>query len=265
MTGGRGDDAAYAGAMASSGEQAATVAADAVAGEAAGAQVLLIEDEPGIVDFVRRGLEGHGLPGQRARSMGSRASALALERERRRVVLDLMLPGRSGLEMLAYAPPAKPELPVIVLTARGEVEDRVAGLDSGRRGLPGQAVLAGGARRADARAAAGRSRVGAPERLEAEDVEVDLLRARSAARARRSPSRRPSSSCSVHLMRHHDRCSCGREEILSAVWGYEHDPATNIVDVYIGYLRRKLRLPDSPGTDLHRALCRLPPRPCRLT
>ncbi len=50
----------------------------------------------------------------------------------------------------------------------------------------------------------------------------------------------------AHLMRNHDRV-VGREEILSAVWGYQHDPATNIVDVYIGYLRRKLRLPDSPA------------------
>jgi DNA-binding response OmpR family regulator len=48
----------------------------------------------------------------------------------------------------------------------------------------------------------------------------------------------------AHLLRNHGRV-VNREEILSAVWGYEHDPATNIVDVYIGYLRRKLRRPDS--------------------
>ncbi len=50
----------------------------------------------------------------------------------------------------------------------------------------------------------------------------------------------------VYLLRHHGRV-LSREQILSAVWGYEHDPTTNIVDVYIGYLRRKLNLPDNPA------------------
>jgi DNA-binding response OmpR family regulator len=50
----------------------------------------------------------------------------------------------------------------------------------------------------------------------------------------------------VHLLRNRGRVVT-REEILSAVWGYQHDPATNIVDVYVGYLRRKLRLPESPA------------------
>ena len=94
------------------------------------ASVLVVEDELGIVDFVRRGLEAEGfsvtvatdgIAGERA-ALGGGFDA---------VVLDLMLPGRSGLEILAALREARPRLPVIVLTARGEVEDRVAGLDGG--------------------------------------------------------------------------------------------------------------------------------------
>ena len=62
----------------------------------------------------------------------------------------------------------------------------------------------------------------------------------------------------VYFMRHHGQVLT-REQILSAVWGYEHDPATNVVDVYIGYLRRKLAVGGRAGADRHRALRRLPP------
>jgi two-component system OmpR family response regulator len=160
-------------------------------------------------------------------------------------VLDLMLPGRSGLEVLATLSSAKPELPVIVLTARGEVEDRVAGLDSGAVDYlvkPFSLAELAARIRAQLRSAA----VGAPTRLEAEDVEVDLLSRK--VRRQGIPIALSTTEFELlcHLMRNHDRV-VGREEILSAVWGYQHDPATNIVDVYIGYLRRKLRLPDSPA------------------
>ena len=63
----------------------------------------------------------------------------------------------------------------------------------------------------------------------------------------------------VYLLRHRGQV-LSREQILSAVWGYEHDPATNVVDVYIGYLRRKLGRPRRSGADLHRARGRLSPR-----
>src|SRR3954453_5564265 len=117
-------------AMVPTGERAATVPSGPSSEPAMGAQVLLIEDEPGIVDFVRRGLEGHGFQ-VRAETDGLAGERAALEESVDAVVLDLMLPGRSGLDVLATLHQAKPELPVIVLTARGEVEDRVAGLDRG--------------------------------------------------------------------------------------------------------------------------------------
>jgi len=230
--------------MASSGERAATVADQPVAGAAAGAQVLLIEDEPGIVDFVRRGLEGHGFR-VRAETDGLAGERAALEQSVDVVVLDLMLPGRSGLDVLATLHRSKPELPVIVLTARGEVEDRVAGLDRGAVDYlvkPFSLAELSARIRAQLRTAS----LGNSTRLEAEDVEVDLLTRKVRRQGRPVALSTTEFELLAHLMRNHGRV-VGREEILSAVWGYQHDPATNIVDVYIGYLRRKLRLPDSPA------------------
>jgi DNA-binding response OmpR family regulator len=94
------------------------------------ARILLVEDEPGIVDFVRRGFEADGFAVEAALD-GIEGERLALADGFDAIVLDLMLPGRDGLEVLASVRRAKPEVPVIVLTARGEIEDRVAGLDAG--------------------------------------------------------------------------------------------------------------------------------------
>ncbi len=94
------------------------------------ARLLVIEDEPGIVDFIERGLKSYGFDVESAGRRRDRRRARADE-PFDLVVLDVMLPRRSGLEVLAELHDAKPALPVIVLTARGEVEDRVTGLDAG--------------------------------------------------------------------------------------------------------------------------------------
>ena len=92
--------------------------------------MLVVEDEPGIVDFVRRGLEADGFAVEVALD-GIEGERLALSESFDAIVLDLMLPGRGGLDILAAVRRTKPGVPVIVLTARGEIEDRVAGLDAG--------------------------------------------------------------------------------------------------------------------------------------
>jgi DNA-binding response OmpR family regulator len=206
--------------------------------------VLLIEDEPGIVDFVSRGLQAAGF------AVSTELDGLAGERRALResfdmVVLDLMLPGRNGLDVLSALHRAKPGLPVIVLTARGEIEDRVGGLEAGAVDYlvkPFSLAELVARMRAQLRAVAEAS----ASTLRFEDIEVDLL----TRRVRRGEQAIQLSTTEfellVHLMRHRGQV-LSREQILSAVWGYEHDPATNIVDVYVGYLRRKLRQPDSPA------------------
>jgi DNA-binding response OmpR family regulator len=206
--------------------------------------ILLIEDEPGIVDFVKRGLEAEGFPVEAVLD-GLEGERRALGESFDLIVLDLMLPGRGGLEILRALRQARVPIPVIVLTARGEVEDRVAGLDAGAVdylvkpfSLAELIARVRAQLRLAAQAPAASLRVG--------DIEVSLL-TREVRRGERLV--RLSSTefdLLVHLMRHRGRV-LSREEILSAVWGYEHDPQTNVVDVYIGYLRRKLGSPGDPA------------------
>jgi DNA-binding response OmpR family regulator len=140
---------------------------------------------------------------------------------------------------------AKPTVPVIVLTARGEIEDRVAGLDAGAVDYlvkPFSVAELVARVRAHLRVVAQAS----ASSLRGEDIEVNLL-TRKAHRGGRSVTLSTTEfELLVYLLRHHGQV-LSREQILSAVWGYEHDPATNVVDVYVGYLRRKLGRPDDPA------------------
>jgi two-component system, OmpR family, response regulator len=207
--------------------------------------VLLVEDEPGIVDFMRRGMEAEGFRVQTALD-GVEGERRALRDGFDVVVLDLMLPGREGLEVLAALRAAKPGLPVIVLTAKSEIADRVAGLDAGAsdylvKPFSLSELLA--RVRAQLRAA---TQSATATTLREGDVEVDLLTRRVQRAGESVVLSTTEFELLVYLLRHRGRV-LSREQILSAVWGYQHDPATNIVDVYVGYLRRKLRRHDSPA------------------
>jgi DNA-binding response OmpR family regulator len=206
--------------------------------------ILLIEDEPGILDFVKRGLEAEGFPVEAALD-GLEGERRALHESFDLIVLDLMLPGRSGMEILDSLRRAGTTVPVLVLTARGEIEDRVAGLDAGAVDyLVKPFSLAELAARVRAQLRLAMQSPAASLRVG--DIEVDLI----AREVRRGGEMVRLSSTEfdllVHLIRNRGRVLT-REQILSTVWGYEHDPRTNIVDVYIGYLRRKLGAPGNPA------------------
>jgi len=210
----------------------------------ASARVLLIEDEPGIVDFVRRGLEAEGFVVEAALD-GVEGERLALRGGFDAIVLDLMLPGRGGLEILGSLRRAIPSTPVIVLTARGEIEDRVAGLDAGAVDYlvkPFSLAELVARVRAQLRVIAQAS----ASTVVGEDIEVDLLTRRVRRGGRAVPLSTTEFELLVYLLRHHGQV-VSREQILSSVWGYEHDPATNVVDVYVGYLRRKLGRTGDPA------------------
>ena len=220
--------------------------AQSVAEPALAPRILLVEDEPGIVDFLKRGLAAERFVVEAALD-GTEGQRRALSESFDMVVLDLMLPGIGGLEMLARLREAKPELPVIVLTARGEIEDRVAGLDGGAVDYlvkPFSLAELLARVRAQLRVAAQAS--GSTTTLRMGDVEVNLITRKVMRRGAPVALSTTEFELLVYLMRHGGQV-VSREEILSAVWGYEHDPATNVVDVYVGYLRRKLRIPDSPA------------------
>jgi DNA-binding response OmpR family regulator len=161
------------------------------------------------------------------------------------IILDLMLPGREGLEVLASIRRSTPSVPVIVLTARGELEDRVAGLDAGAVDYlvkPFSLAELVARVRAQLRVIAQAS----ASTLHVEDIEVDLLSRKVHRGGKPVQLSTTEFELLVYLLRHQGRV-VSREQILGSVWGYEHDPATNVVDVYVGYLRRKLSRPGEPA------------------
>lgn len=200
-------------------------------------RILVIEDEPGIVDFLERGLTAQGFDVISALD-GTTGIDRGLSEDVDLVVLDIMLPGASGLEVLERLHTAKPTLPVIALTALGEVDDRVAGLDAGAADYltkPFSLSELSARIRAQLRIAAQ-----VPQTtLAGGGVEVNLL-TREVLRDER-PVRLSTTEFEllVYLMRNRGHV-LSREQILRAVWGYDYDPGTNVVDVYVGYLRRKL-------------------------
>jgi DNA-binding response OmpR family regulator len=218
--------------------------AEPVADPALAPSILLVEDEPGIVDFLKRGLRAEGYVVEAALD-GTEGERRALGGSFDMVVLDLMLPGVGGMEVLAKLREAKPDLPVILLTARGEIEDRVAGLDAGAVDYlvkPFSLAELLARVRAQLRVAAQTSTT----TLQSADIEANLL-TREVRRAGKTATLSTTEfELLVYLMRHKGEV-LSREQILSTVWGYQHDPATNVVDVYVGYLRRKLGRPGNPA------------------
>jgi len=196
------------------------------------------------MDFVRRGLAREGFEVKTAAD-GLQGEWLAMNESFDAIVLDLMLPGRSGLEILESVHRARPTLPVIVLTARGDVDDRVAGLDAGAVDYlvkPFSMAELVARVRAQIRVFAQASTT----KLSAEGIDADLLTRKVHREGRAIALSSTEFELLVLLIRHHGRVLT-RAEILSSVWGYQHDPATNVVDVYIGYLRRKLALAGDPA------------------
>jgi DNA-binding response OmpR family regulator len=207
-------------------------------------EILVVEDEAGIADFLVRGLKAEGY-GVSLAGDGVTGERMALAPRTDLVVLDRMLPGRDGIDVLAAIRRSKPTLPVIMLTARSEVADRVEGLDRGAtdyvtKPFAFDELLA--RIKVRLRESGDRSETA----IEAGGIRLDLVtrEATRAGQTARLPERE--AMLLAHLMQNAGRV-CAQEELLSAVWGYDHDPGTNVVQVYIGYLRRKLALPDLPA------------------
>ena len=134
---------------------------------------------------------------------------------------------------------------MIVLTARGKIEDRVAGLDAGAvdyLSKPFSLAELVARVRAQLRVVAEAS----TSTLRAADIEINLL-TRNVRRGERTIALSTTEFELLAYLMRHSGAVVSREQILGSVWGYEHDPATNVVDVYIGYLRRKLGTREDPA------------------
>lgn len=201
-------------------------------------RILIVEDEPRLAAFLEKGLRAAGHATTIAAN-GIAGSALARDEDFDLIVLDLGLPGRDGFEVLRDVRGAGHTLPVIILTARDEAGDRVAGLEAGADDYLGkpfhfEELLArirlrlrgSGAGEQDQTVSVGGISLDERTRwvtadgssVELSAREFELLKA---------------------FLRHPGQVM-SREQLLAHVWGYGYDPGSNVVDVYVGYLRKKL-------------------------
>jgi DNA-binding response OmpR family regulator len=200
--------------------------------------VLLVEDEPRIAAFVERGLKAEGFSVQVAAD-GETGLALATDDEVDLVVLDLMLPKLSGEQVLERLRARRPDVPVIILTARDAVEDRVRNLNAGAddyvtKPFSFAELLA----RIHARL---RSRDQAQSvALEVGEVQLDL-RSRTARLEGREITLTAREFALLETFMRHPNQVLSQVQLMDRVWGYDFDPGSNVVEVYVGYLRRKLR------------------------
>ena len=200
-------------------------------------RILLVEDEPALADFLGRALRAEGYT-LRVAHDGTAAERAALADEADLVLLDAMLPGKSGFDVLRDVRARKPDLPIIMLTARGTVEDRVNGLDLGANDYVTKPfslseVLA------RVRANLRKPGQASSAQLEAGELSLDL-RTRRVDRGGRSVELSTREfDLLAYLMRHPGQV-LSRAQILDAVWGHDFDPETKVVETYVSSVRRKL-------------------------
>jgi DNA-binding response OmpR family regulator len=201
-------------------------------------RILVVEDEPAIAQFVERGLRAAGYVVDRA-SDGAEAERRALLGHYDLVLLDILLPEKDGLEVLAAIRERDRALPVILLTALGEIEDRVRGLDRGAtdyvvKPFSMDELLA------RVRAHLRRPHQATADVLEVGDLRLDLGTRRVERAGEEIKLTAREFELLAYLMRHPGQV-LSREQILNAVWGFEYEPGTNVLEVYVSYLRGKLR------------------------
>jgi len=200
-------------------------------------RILVVEDEPRIASFLQKGLraEGHVTT---VVDNGDDASAVARSEDFDLVLLDVGLPGKDGFTVLADLRRRGERLPVILLTARDSVPDRVNGLDAGADDYVTK-PFSFEELRARVRVRLRESTDDDPTALVAGRVRLDLL-SRTATVDEHTVELTAQEFALAEVLLRHPQQVLSREQLLSQVWGYDYDPGSNIVDVYVGYLRRKL-------------------------
>jgi two-component system copper resistance phosphate regulon response regulator CusR len=199
-------------------------------------RILVVEDDLKVASFIQSGLqqEGHAVD---VLHDGTDAGQQACAVDYDAVVLDLMLPGRSGFQVLRDIRARKAELPVMILTAKDSIDERVTGLDGGADDYMGKPfALAELSARLRALLRRGRPN---ESRLHVADLEMDTIR-RTVRRAGRPVELKPKEYALLEfLMRHSDR-PVTRSLIIEHVWDIHFDSVSNVVEVHINALRNKI-------------------------
>ena len=207
-------------------------------------RILIVEDESAIVRFLERGLAAHGHQVLSAET-GEDGVVLAADETVDFVLLDISLPGMDGHEVLRRIRARRSHLPVLMLTGRDDLQDKVSALDAGAddylaKPFAFEELLA------RIRALTRRGDQPRSAQVEIGDLWIDLL----SRRARRGQRPLELSSREFALLEYFMRRPgqvLSREQILSAIWDYAFEPGSNVVDVYVRYLRRKIDRPGEPS------------------
>ncbi len=207
-------------------------------------RVLIVEDEPGIVRMLERGLAAHGYQCVTADN-GEDGVRLANDETVNLVLLDIMLPGLDGQEVLKRIRARRPGLPVLMLTARDDLENKVIALDGGAddyltKPFAFEELLA------RIRALTRRTDQPRASLIEAGGLRVDLLSRRVWRKDKQVELSSREFALLEYFMRHPGQ-ALSRQQILSAIWDYAFDPGSNVVDVYVRYLRRKIDRSGEPS------------------
>ena len=208
-------------------------------------RILAVEDEPAILRMLERGLAAAGHQVLTATS-GEDGAVLASEEGVDVVLLDIGLPELGGHEVLARIRARRPELPVLMLTARDDLDNKVRALDAGAddyltKPFAFEELLA------RIRALTRRSDQATAAQVEVGDIRLDLL-GRRAWRGDRLIELSNREFALLEFLLRHPSQVLSRTQILFAVWEYDADPSSNVVDVYVRYLRRKLGDPSPIST-----------------
>ncbi len=200
-------------------------------------RILIAEDEDRITSFLERGLRANGFTTQVVQT-GPDALATARDDDFDLMILDLGLPGLDGQDVLRQLRQRGEKIPIVVLTARDTIEETVAGFEGGADDYVTKPF------RFDELLARVRARLRTEPTAEmtvlrAGDVVLDLRTRRASVNGRTVELTAREFALTETLMRHAGQV-LSREQLLSHVWGYDFAPESNVVDVYVRYLRRKL-------------------------
>jgi two-component system, OmpR family, copper resistance phosphate regulon response regulator CusR len=200
-------------------------------------RILIAEDEPGMASFLDKGLGSRGYATKVCHD-GATATAIASDNDFDLLILDLGLPDIDGFSVLRELRRRGERLPVIILTARDDITDKVEGLDAGAsdyvtKPFKLDELLA------RVRVQLRDDRTGEPTVLEAGGVTLDV-RTRKAMAGGRVVDLTAREFTMLETFLRHAGQVLSREQLLAHVWGYDYDPGSNVVEVYVRYLRRKL-------------------------